>query len=145
MHSILDIIDSFDGMNIATEELSDVSMFFKDPSQFLDIEYRENKASNPDILYTADLDTGGKVFTSVVKACTELVKVNAYQEALLILSQTIDKMKMLREDNLGKDDNENLDWSINELKTMVLKTSQARDEYTSKRKSVLAKYSLLYK
>ena len=99
---------------------------------------------NPEALFTEDLKTDGKVYTSVISACNELVKVNAYTEALAIYAKFIEIIEELIKTS-SKEDKDNLEWSMNELKSSLLKVMKSRDDYTSKRKAVLAKYSDLIK
>lgn len=143
MEDIMNIIDAFD-IDIATESFGDASNFLRDPYIYLD----RSNSSNPDKngLYTSDLDTNGCVYTTITKACDELVKVNAYQEAIKMLTTFIDLMNDIKKNNehVTPDDIENLNWSISEVQNKTMDVCKMRDEYTSKRKEILAKYSLLY-
>lgn len=140
--NIMDMIDTFDS-GVAMESFGDVTEFIRDPKLYLD---NSRKEHSTEAMYTADLDTNGRVYTTVVKACDELVKVNAYQEAIKIYTTIIDHMEYTKKNNpeVTKDDEENLNWAISELQNKMMNTCKLRDEYTSKRKSVLAKYSLMY-
>ena len=137
-------ISTLDSLMVATEgsELSEISTFINDPSQYLDVSYRQGKFLNPNTTYTNALSSEGIVYKSIIKACNELVKVNAYTEALCIYSAMIDLMTELLPD-VEKDDQENLKWSIDEMKSLLIDTMKQRDEYTSKRKSVISKYSVI--
>lgn len=126
---------------IAQEEYSDISTFVEDPINYLDITSREMRFSNPNSLYTEVLNTDGKLYMSIDRACNELIKVNAYNEAIALYSYLVNILKRLSTKNISKDDINNLNWSIDEARSKVLNTIALRDEYTSKRKSVVARYS----
>lgn len=141
MNNIGDFFKEIDPSFIAQEEYSDISTFVDDPVNYLDITSREIRFSNPDAIYTEVLNTDGKLYMSVDRACNELIKVNAYNEAIALYSYLINVMKQLSSKNISKDDTDNLNWSIDETKTKLLKTIALRDDYTSKRKSIVALYS----
>ena len=142
--SIDSFIDTVGSMMIATEssELSEISTFVENPSNYLEVSYRNGKFSNPNVTFTSTLSTEGMLYNSVVKACDELINVQAYTEAMLIYSCMIDRMTELLDD-VDEDEQENLKWSIDEMKTALLKTMKQRDDYTSIRKSIISKYSVL--
>ena len=142
--SIDSFINTVGSMMVATEssDLSEISTFIEDPSNYLEVSYRNGRFANPDITFTNTLSTEGTLYNSVVKACNELINVQAYTEAMLIYSCMIDRMTELLDD-VDKDDQDNLKWSIDEMKTALLETMKQRDDYTSKRKSVVSKYSVL--
>ena len=72
------------------------------------------------------------------------MKVNAYTEALLIYQSFIEKLEILSED-LGKQDKTVINNTIDVIQGLVLNTMKEREEYQSKRKSIIAKYSYLTK
>jgi hypothetical protein len=126
----------------AQEEYSDISQFFSDPDNYLDITYRTEESHNSNILYTAPISTGGMVYTTIDKACQELIKVNAYTEALALCQSFLDKIESIKE-NLAKEDLQNVNWSEDEIKKSILNIMKMRDDYTSLRKSTIARYSAL--
>lgn len=135
------IITGLDSLMLpANEEYSDISLFFKDDDFYLE-SYHKN---NPGEIYTEPLGMEGVVCNSVIKAGKELTKVNAYTEALLIYQSFIDKLEQTSE-GLNKQDKRNLENSIDIIQGLVLNTMKERDEYHSKRKSVIARYSELIK
>lgn len=135
------IIDSLDSLMLpATEDYSDISIFFKDEDFFLS-SYHKN---NPEETYTEPLGVGGIVHNSVLKACKELVSVNAYTEALRIYQTFIDKLECIA-DGLDKRNVSNIQSSIDVMQGMVLETMKQRDSYYSRRKSIISKYSGLAK
>lgn len=135
------IQDGLDSLMLpANEAYSDVSLFFKDDEFYLE-SYHKN---NPGEVYTEPLGMEGIVCNSVIKAGKELTKVNAYTEALLIYQTFIDKLEKMSE-GLNKQDKRNLENSIDIIQGLVLNTMKERDEYQSRRKSVIARYSGLTK
>lgn len=135
------IINSLNAYMIpATEEYSDISIFFKDDFFYLE-SYHKN---HPDEFYTEPLGIDGIVSNSIIKAGKDLVKVNAYTEALLIYQSFIEKLEILSED-LGKQDKTVINNTIDVIQGLVLNTMKEREEYQSKRKSIIAKYSYLTK
>jgi hypothetical protein len=88
------IIDGLNGLlTVAEEGYSDISQFIEDPETYLNITYRSEDLKGKSVLYTTPLSTGGEVFTSIDKACQELIKVNAYTEALAIYQSFIDTVE----------------------------------------------------
>lgn len=142
--NIDEFIIACESMMIATEDYSDISVFLEDPIRYLDISSRNEKISDPDAIYCKTLDTNGIVYNSVVKACSDLVKVNAYAEAMAIYSRIIDVYTSLL-DQIPSDEKENVEWAIGELNNLLMDTMKQRDDYTSKRKSMIARYSYLTK
>lgn len=137
------IIDGLNGLlTVAEEGYSDISQFIEDPETYLNITYRSEDLKGKSVLYTTPLSTGGEVFTSIDKACQELIKVNAYTEALAIYQSFIDTVEGIKE-GLSKQELQNLDWSIDEVKRKILEVMKERDEYTSRRKATIARYSAL--
>ena len=148
MMNILNELLQSDDTIIATEALSDIAMFIENPDLYLEVTNRELKFQNDnnDIAYTEVLHTDGKVYASIVSIGNELVRVNAYAEAIKLYTAMIDKFTEFSKDSmLTKDDVESLNWSIAELKSALMKVLSDRDEYASKRKGVLGKYSDLLK
>lgn len=141
MNNIGEFFKDIEPSLIAQEEYSDISTFVEDPINYLDITSREMRFSNPNTLYTDVLNTDGKLYMSIDRACNELIKVNAYNEAIALYSYLVNILKRLITKNISKDDIDNLNWSIDEARSKVLNTIALRDEYTSKRKSVVARYS----
>ena len=127
---------------IALEEYSDLSVFCDDPVNYLDVTYRQMQFTNKDCIYTETLKTDGLVYSSIIKACNDLTKVNAYQEAILIYTKMISIFEKLKK-TASKEDADNLQWSIDEMKSLLMKTIQMRDEYSSKRKAIISRYSEL--
>lgn len=145
MSSILDEIMSFiDEDSSAMESVSDVSTFLKDPDTYLQVTYQSNRLSDEDALYTGSLDTNSEIYNSVETACKELISVHAFTEAIAIYDHMIDKCSAILS-TVSKVDKENLEWTINEFKSSLLNTMKLRDEYTSKRRSIIAKYQDLIK
>jgi hypothetical protein len=138
--SIINGLD--DLLTVAEEGYSDISQFMSDPENYLNITYRNADIHGDATLYTAPLSTGGEVFVTIDKACQELVKVNAFTEALAIYQSFLDTIYSIR-DGLSKQELQNLDWTIDEVKSKILEIMKDRDEYTSKRKSTIARYSAL--
>lgn len=135
------IINGLDSLMLpANEEYSDISLFFKDDDFYLE-SYHKN---NPEEIYTEPLGIEGVVANSVIKAGRELTKVNAYTEALLIYQSFIDKLEMVSE-GLDRFDRGNIQNTIDTIQGFVLDTMKERDEYHSKRKSIIARYSGLTK
>lgn len=124
----------------ANESYSDISLFFKDDYFYLE-SYHKN---NPGEVYTEPLGIDGIVCNSVIKAGKELTKVNAYAEALLIYQTFIDRLENMSE-GLNKRDKNNIENTIDIIQGLVLDVMKERDEYYSKRKSVIARYSELTK
>lgn len=135
------VIDSLEGLMLpATEDYSDISIFFSDEELYLQ-GYHKN---NPGEVYTEPLGVNGIVFNSVKKAGKELISVNAYTEALRIYQTFIEKLELILDD-LGKSERGNIENSIDVLQGMVLDSMKARDSYHSRRKSIISKYSGLVK
>lgn len=135
------IIDELEAYMIpATEEYSDISIFFEDDFFYLE-SYHKN---HPDEFYVEPLGIDGIVSNSIIKAGKDLVKVNAYTEALLIYQSFIEKLEILAED-IDKRDKSILKNTIDVIQGLVLDTMKEREEYHSKRKSIIAKYSYLTK
>lgn len=135
---IMDSIDSF--MLPAIEEYSDISVFFKDQDLYLD-SYHKN---NPEELYTEPLGYKGIVCDSIIKAGRELTKVNAFTEALLLYQTFIERLEIIG-DGLARQEKAILENTIDVMQGIVLDTMRARDEYHSKRKATIARYSSLIK
>lgn len=134
----------YNGLNrlltIANENYSDISQFLEDPEGYLDGSYQ----SKDDSLYTTPISTGGITFTSIDKACNELIKVNAFTEALYIYQTFMEQLESIRI-GVSKDDEKNIEGTIKEIKKRILNTMKMRDDYISLRKSTLAKYSAIIK
>ena len=141
---INEFIMACESMTIATEDYSDISVFLEDPIRYLDYSSRNEKFSDPDALYCKALDTNGIIYNSVTKACNDLVRVNAYSEAMAIYSKMIEVYESLL-DQIPKDEKGNVEWAIGEMKNALMNTMKQRDEYTSKRKATIARYSYLAK
>ena len=144
MGFIHDIMNSIDEPIIATEALSDITLFIENPDLYLEVTNRNLgfQNDNKDITYTEVMHTDGKLFVSIVNIANELVRVNAYTEAIRLYTSMIDKFTEFGKDSsLSKDDVESINWSISELKDNLIKVIADRDEYTAKRKGILGKYS----
>lgn len=141
---INEFIVACESMMIATEEYSDISVFLEDPIRYLDISSRNEKILDPESIYCKALDTDGIIYNSVIKACNDLVKVNAYSEAMAIYTRMIEVYESLL-DQIPKDEKDNVEWAIGEMKNALMDTMKQRDEYTSKRKATIARYSYLAK
>lgn len=127
-------------LTVADENYSDISQFLEDPERYLNDFYNGIN----DNLYTTPISTGGNSFLSVDKACAELIKVNAFTEALYIYQTFMDRLESIKS-GLAKDDVQNVNGTIDELKKRILDTMKTRDDYVSLRKSTLAKYSAIIK
>lgn len=145
----MNIIKELTGSSdIAMEALSDITMFIDNPDFYLEVTNRNLgfQNSNSDIEYTEVMHTDGKLFASIVSICNEFVKVNAYTEAIRLYTAMIDKFTEFSKDSsLSKNDVDALNWSIAEMKDLLMKVIAERDEYNGKRKGILAKYSDLLK
>lgn len=134
--------------DVAIEALSDITLFIDNPDFYLETTNRNLKFEGDprDIDYTEVMHSDGKLYCSIVAVCNDFVKVNAYTEAIRLYTAMIDKFTEFSKDSsLTKDDVEALNWSIAELKNNLMGVISARDDYNSKRKSVLAKYEDLLK
>jgi hypothetical protein len=54
----------------------------------------------------------------------------------------LDKIEPIKE-NLAKEDLQNVNWSEDEIKKSILNIMKMRDDYTSLRRSTIARYSAL--
>lgn len=135
---IMDSIDAY--MLPATEEYSDISIFFKDQDFYLE-SYHKN---NPEEFYTEPLGYRGIVCDSIIKAGRELTKVNAFTEALLLYQSFIDRLEIIG-DGLNRQEKAILENTVDMIQGIVLDTMRARDDYQSKRKATIARYSSLIK
>ena len=81
---------------------------------------------------------------SIDKACSELITVKAFTEALYIYQSFMDHLESIKS-GLSKDDVKNIDGTIEEIKKRILNTMKVRDDYISLRKLTLAKYSAIIK
>lgn len=135
-----DEINSF----LAKEALSDVSTFLDDPEQYLVINHRENKMRFGKAAYTSSIDVGGELYNSVERVCKELRSVNCYQEAIELYQNLICRLQDFLTEPISKEDKDNIEFTINEFKSELLNVMKDRDEYISKRNSILGKYSLLF-
>lgn len=142
MRSIDAFINELDTYKIANEsgEMLELAPFFERTDEYLDIIYKNELFKNKSYLYTDTLVADGRLYNAIETVCNDLIKVNAYTEALLIYSKYIDIIT----DTIKKmpaSEKNNLQWTLDELKNALIRTIGLRDEYTSNRKSVLAKYS----
>jgi len=135
-----DMIDDF----FAKESLSDISTFMDDPEQYLMTVHRENQIVQGEKLFTATIGAGGELYKSIDFACAELLKVNCYQEVIELYQSLIGKLNDFKE-TLSSEDKDNVEFTIEQFKLNLLNAMKARDEYTAKRKSILGKYSILFK
>lgn len=142
INSLTAFINELDSYHIATEsgELLDVSPFFEKTDEYLDMIYRNELFKNNEYLYTDTLSSDSKLFKSIESICNELISVNAYTEALTIYSKYIDIISATIE-KLPSSEKKNLQWTLDELKNSLIRTIGLRDDYTSNRKAILAKYS----
>lgn len=138
MTEIDSIIKGLDQMIIhpTCESYTDIYQFFTNADVFLPILHR----SSPDELYTKPLSMGGNIYLSIEKACQELNRVNAYMESLTIYNAFLQKLEEIKKE-LDGEERLNVQMSIDGIQESILKTMQLRDQYTSKRKEILAKYS----
>lgn len=120
------------------ESYTDIYQFFTNADVFLPILHR----ASPDDLYTKPLGMGGNIYLSVDKACQELNRVNAFAESLMIYNTFLQRLEKIKKE-LDGEEKINIQMSINGIQEAILKTMQLRDQYTSKRKEVLAKYSTI--
>lgn len=133
-----------DTSKVANESLSDITSFLENPDLYLEVTNRNLKFQNDDkdIEYTEVMHTDGQLFTSIVSIANDLIRVNAYTEAIRLYTAMIDRFTEFSKDSmLTKSDVDAINWSISELKNALMSTISSRDEYTAKRKSVLGKYS----
>lgn len=142
LDSITAFIDELDSYQIATEsgEMLEVSPFFEKTDDYLDMVYRNELMKDKSYLYTDTLSSDSKLYTAIETVCNDLIKVNAYTEALSIYSKYIDIITETIK-KLPSSEKDNLQWTLDELKNSLIRTIGLRDEYTSNRKSILAKYS----
>lgn len=129
----------------AYEAFSDMSQFLDNPENYLSVTFRDQQMhGSEEKLYSAPIATGGEIFAEVRSACQELIKVNAYNEALVICQRFLDKLNETKT-GLSKDDVTNIDWSIAEMEKLLLNIKKQRDDYTSLRKATIAKFSMILK
>lgn len=140
--SVIAGIDSF--LAPATEEYSDISGFMTDSMNYLEVMERKNSRSREESLFTEPVSTGGIVTESVDKACQDLIKVQAYTEALYIAQKYMDKLIDLV-GYVSKEEQKNLAITVDEMQEKILDMVKLRDEYTSKRRSVISRYATLLK
>lgn len=133
-----------DTSKVANESLSDITSFLENPDLYLEVTNRNLKFQNDDkdIEYTEVMHTDGQLFTSIVSIANDLIRVNAYTEAIRLYTAMIDRFTEFSKDSmLTKSDVEAIKWSIDEMKNNLMKVISDRDEYSAKRKSVIGKYS----
>lgn len=143
LHSLDDVVKELDGLYIDPEstvamesyEIQELSPFFNDPGEYLDNLFRMNNTEYGNVLHE-----DGRIFCIVNAAANELIKVNAYTEALALYDNLLQVIEKLLK-TVPKDKKSIFQYSIDTLKDNIIKTIGLRDEYTSKRKSVLSKYS----
>lgn len=139
----MDVIGKFiNSLDIATESISDITTFIDNPDFYLEATNKKTSFEGEHRSYVEALQTGGRLYQSIITIGNELIRVNAYAEAIRLYSAMIDRFTIFSKDSdLTKDDVEEIKWSISELKTTLMNVLSLRDEYNSKRKSVIAKYS----
>ena len=138
------LIQAIDDMIIADESLSDISIFMENPDYYLDMTKKKNVLDENNS-YASALDIDGELYLSIEKACNELVKVNAYQEAISIYEEMIKICKELKDHVTKNSDKTILNTTIDEFKTSIMQVMKQRTQYTSRRKSILGKYSDIIK
>ena len=131
---------------IAMEAVSEITTFIDDPMTYLLNEFNRSKNKSPrpnDILLSDVIHVDGKVYAEINKAGSELRKVNAYSEAISLYDKAISTIEGIMNEIPSKE-KEIVEYTINELKMSLLDTIKERDDYTSRRKSIIAKYSILF-
>lgn len=140
--AIEQFISALDDMMIAEE--GTLGIFMNNPIDFIENYQFKSGASkeNPYRLGIICLD--GHIYCQVIHACNELININAFDAALLLIGKFIDKLEMLKEDSRINDSWKLcIDSSLEELRDYQLKTMEKRDDCYSKRGAILAKYNRL--
>ena len=128
--------------HIGLESYADVPVFLEDPEGYLD--YNSKKAENSNKMYTEPLSTGGEVYIQIEKACKELMSVNAYTTAIAVYQNFEKDLESIRK-IVKTEEQMNIDDSISQVKINIIEAIKQREEYNSKRKAVLSKYSSIIK
>ena len=136
--------DSIPDMNIATEaSYGEVLTFLKNPDDYLDNNWARDKYQEG-LIYTERLRSDGSITCSIKKMGSELLKVNAYTEAIAIYSSFLDHLKRIQAE-VAKVDKDNIRSTIDDIQACILKAVTAREEYTSNRKSILSRFDSVLK
>lgn len=140
--AIEQFISALDDMMIAEE--GTLGIFMNNPIDFIEnYQFKSGTSKeNPDRLGIICLD--GHIYCQIMQACNDLIRINAYDSALLLIGKFIDKLEVLKEDSRINDSWKLcIDSSLEELRDYRLKTREKRDDYYSTREAVLAKYNRL--
>ena len=131
-------------LDIATE-CAELSTFLKNPDEYLETTNRRIgfQNENSDILYTEVLKVDGCIYAEIIRVGKDLEKYNLYDEAISFYTKMIARLETFKK-SLTKDDYDNVDWSIQELKETKLEAMKKKEFYESGKKSILAKYDHLF-
>lgn len=144
MNTFLSDIVNNESVSVANEfYYGDVLAFLKDPDAFLDGKWTSGKF-NDDYLYTDLINSDGSITNSVKHMGYELIKINAYTEALAIFEGYLDMVKRIFNE-VSKEDKDNIKYVIDDMQKEILDTIEKREEYTSNRKATLARFDDILK
>lgn len=135
------LIEDIDRMMIATESLSDVGVFMENPTYYLETSTKRY----PGASFVEELNTDGSLYLSVDNICSELLRVQAFQEAISIYERMIEICKELTGEVTSKKEKNVLIQTMDDFQCSIVDIMRQRNEYTSKRKAVLGKYSDIIK
>jgi len=121
----------------------DAITFLKEPDNYLDQKWATDKYQDG-ALYTSYLSQDGAITCNINRIGNELLKVNAYTEALALYSKYLESVKKIYEE-VSKKDKDNLSGTIDMFQRNILDTVEAREEYTSNRKATLARFEDIIK
>lgn len=127
---------------IGNESYADVPVFLEDPEGYLD--YNSKKTENSNKMYTEPLSTGGEVYIQIERAGKELMSVNAYTTAIALYQAFEKDLETIRK-IVKAEEQMNIDDSISQIKINIIEAIKQREEYNSKRKAILSKYSSIIK
>lgn len=131
-------------VSIANEaSYGNVLAFLKNPDEFLDNNWASDKYQEG-LLYTETLRDDGLITCSIKKVGSELLKVNAFTEAIAVYTEYLDQLKRIQSE-VAKKDKDNLQYTIDGIQKCILDAVTAREDYTSNRKAIMARFDSILK
>lgn len=136
--------DSKGSLAVANEfYYGDVLAFLREPDTFLDGKWATGKLDD-DYLYTDWIRSDGSITCSIRHIAYDLIKVNAYTEALAIFEGYLELIKKIYNE-VSKEDKDNIKYVIDDMQREILETISKREEYTSNRKATMARFDDIIK
>ena len=122
----------------AVESYSDAAVFLQNPAEYLHSEL--DQAADKDAMFTSPISTGGTVYAAIEKMCSELSEVNAYTDALDILSCFRIRLNTLSRYVDSTEDQMVIQDTVSSVDQKIIELKKRREEYSANRAGVLAKY-----